>query len=172
MMRHFLLTIMMVLAALTVTAQSNRIFIEDFVVDRDSVVSAPVELVNETPMRGLQFKMTLPEGLKIESSHLTNYSEKYEMNLVCRQTDNGDYAVFIYPLGRVCYPADSVAIMMLDFAAGPDFKGGDIILSNAKGSTIDNKSITIDGDTTTVTVPASSLIGIPIDQTQGNGKFF
>ncbi len=171
-MRHFLLTIMMVLAALTVSAQSNRIVIEDFVVDRDSVVTVPVVLANETPMRGLQFKMALPEGLKIESSHLTKYSEKYDMNLVCRQTDDGFYAAFIYPLGRVCYPADSVAIMMLDFAAGPDFKGGDIILSNAKGSTIDNKSITIDGDTTTITVPASSLIGIPIDQTQGNGKFF
>ena len=163
---------MMVLAALTVSAQSNRIVIEDFVVDRDSVVTVPVVLANETPMRGLQFKMALPEGLKIESSHLTKYSEKYDMNLVCRQTDDGFYAAFIYPLGRVCYPADSVAIMMLDFAAGPDFKGGDIILSNAKGSTIDNKSITIDGDTTTITVPASSLIGIPIDQTQGNGKFF
>ena len=171
-MRHFLLTIMMVLAALTVSAQSNRIVIEDFVVDRDSVVTVPVVLANETPMRGLQFKMALPEGLKIESSHLTKYSEKYDMNLVCRQTDDGFYAAFIYPLGRVCYPADSVAIMMLDFAASPDFKGGDIILSSAKGSTIDNKSITIDGDTTTVTVSASSLIGIPIDQTQGNGKFF
>ena len=51
-------------------------------------------------------------------------------------------------------------------------KGGDIILSGAKGSTIDNKSIPIEGDTIKVTVPASSLIGIPMDKTQNDGKFY
>lgn len=172
MMRHFLLTIIVALAALTVTAQGGRLCIEDFVIDRDSIVSVPVMLVNETPMRGLQFCMTLPDGLKVESSSLTKYSEKYGMNLVCRRTDNGDQVVFIYPMARVCYPADSVVIMVVNFAAGSDFKGGDIILSGAKGSTIDNKSVPIESDTITVTVPASSLIGIPMDKTQNDGKFF
>lgn len=171
-MRNFLFTIMMVLTALTTTAQSNRIVIEDFVVDRDSVVSVPVVLVNETPMRGLQFMLALPDGLKIGSSSLTKYSEENDMNLVCRPTDNNDYAIFIYPMSRVCYPSDSKVIMLFDFAAGSDFKGGDIMLSGAKGSTMDNKSISIDGDTVTVTVPASSLIGIPMEQTKSNGKFF
>lgn len=171
-MRHFLLTIIVALAALTVTAQGDRICIEDFVIDRDSVVSVPVVLANETPMRGLQFNMTLPDGLKVESSSLTKYSAKYEMNMVCRRTDNGEQVVFIYPMARICYPAGSEVVVVINFAAGPDFKGGDIILSGAKGSTIDNKSIPIEGDTIKVTVPASSLIGIPMDKTQNDGKFY
>ena len=171
-MRHFILTILSVLATLAVSAQSNRICIEDFVVDRDSVVTIPVSLANETPMRGLQFSMTLPEGLKVTGSALTKYSEKYDMNLVCRQGSNGDQVAFVYPMSRVCFPADSVVIMTLDFAASADFKGGEIILSGAKGSTIDNQPVSIESDTIVVTVPASSLIGIPIDKSQDNGKFF
>ena len=171
-MRHFILTIFTVLVSLAALAQSDRICIEDFVIDRDSVVTMPVVLANETPMRGLQFSMTLPEGLNVAGSALTKYSEKYDMNLVCRQGSNGDQVVFVYPMSRVCYPADSAVIMTLDFAASADFKGGEIILSGAKGSTIDNQSIPIESDTIVVTVPAISLIGIPIDQSQNNGKFY
>ena len=171
-MRHFLLTIMVAMTALALSAQANRIVIEDFVVDRDSVVSVPVMLANETPMRGLQFRMVLPEGLKIEGSKLTKYSEKYDMNLAGRSTPQGDYAVFIYPMSRVCYPADSAVIMMLEVVASSDFKGGKIIMSGVRGSTIDNQSIPVEDTAVTVSVPASSLIGIPMDQTQGNGKFF
>ena len=171
MIRHFLLTIMAALAALTVSAQAERICIEDFVLDRDSTLSVPVMLVHETPLRGLQFSIALPDGVRISGYDLTKYSEKYE-NMVCRQAESGNYLVFIYPLSRVCVPADSAAIMTLDFAANSDFKGGEIILSDVRGSTIDNQSFTLEGDTVTVTVPASSLIGIPIDQSQGNGKFF
>lgn len=172
MMRNFILTIFTVLASLTAFAQTNRICIEDFVIDHDSVVTVPVELINETPMRGLQFSMMLPEGLKVAGSGLTKYSEKYDMNLVCRQGSNGDQVVFVYPMSRVCFPADSAVIMTLDFAASADFKGGEIILMGAKGSTIDNQSVPIESDTIAVTVPASSLIGIPIDKSQDNGKFF
>ena len=172
MIRHFLLTIMAALAALTVSAQSDRISIEDFVLDRDSTISVSVMLINETPVRGLQFSITMPEGIEITEHSLTKSSKKYGMNLVFRQVDNDDYAVFIYPMDHVCYPSDSVAILTLELTAAADFKGGEIILSGVRGSTIDNKSFSLDGDTATVTVPASSLIGIPVDQTQDKKKFF
>ena len=171
-MKHFLLTIIVALAALTVTAQGNRICIEDFVIDRDSIVSVPVVLANETPMRGLQFNMTLPDGLKVESSSLTKYSEKYEMNLVCRRTDNGDQVVFIYPMARICYPAGNEVVVVINFAAGPDFKGGEITLWKCFGSTIDNVAFPVQGGTTTVTVPSSSLIQVPADSQPVNQQYF
>ena len=67
-MKHILLTLLAVMATLTVAAQSNRFYIEDFELDRDSVISVPVMLANETAMRGFQFDMSLPEGMALNLS--------------------------------------------------------------------------------------------------------
>lgn len=155
-MRHVLLTIMAALAIMTAAAQSNSIYIEDFCIDRDSIVTVPVMLANETPLRGLQFYMSLPEGIKLDDRSLTKYSKKYEMNIVCRMTPDGEYAVFVYPMERICYPADTKAIINFDFAATADFKGGEIHMTGIKGSTIDNSSITIDDHVVKVTCGSGS----------------
>ena len=167
-MRQFLTTILAVVAAITVSAQSNRIGIDDFVIERDSIVSVPVTLANDTPMRGLQFNLAVPDGLKIEAGRLTKYSEKYDMNLVCRKSPKDGYVVFVYPMSRVCYPAGSEVIMVLDFCAASGFRGGEIHINHARGSTINNQSIPIEDATVTVTVPASPLI----DQSPDTPGFF
>lgn len=171
-MKHILLTLLAVMATLTVAAQSNRFYIEDFELDRDSVISVPVMLANETAMRGFQFDMSLPEGMALDDSDLTKYSKGFDMHLVCRALPAGGYIVFVFPRSATCYPPATAAVVTLTFSASSDFMGGDVIISECKGSTMDNKSFTLDGDTTRVTVPASSLIGIPMDQTQDNGIFY
>lgn len=169
-MRYLIMTILAALMTLGAAAQNgNRIIMSDFEIDRDSTLVVPVILENETPARGLQFNMTLPEGLEVKGSALNPYSKKCEMNLSCNKTDDGTYVVFIYPMGRVCYPADSVAIMTFNFKARRSFKGGSIKIWKVKGSTIDNKVFNIEGDTAEVTVPAS----IMDERWQGDeGQFF
>lgn len=171
-MKHILLTLLAVMATLTVAAQSNRFYIEDFELDRDSVISVPVMLANETAMRGFQFDISLPEGMELDESSLTKYSKGFDMHLVCRSLPAGGYIVFVFPKSATCYSPATAAVLTLTFSAGPDFKGGDVILRECKGSTMENKSFTINGGTTHVTVPATSLIGIPMDQTQDQNKYF
>jgi hypothetical protein len=171
MMKHFLILIMVALAALTVDAQNNSIYIEDFEIVPDSVMEVPVILANESPARGLQFIVTLPQGLSLESSELTRYSESMKMNLVSQPKGDG-HMMFIYSMAYVSYPVDTAAIMTLSVRAASDFKGGNIVISKGLGSTLENESFSINCGTTTVTVPASVLIGIPMDQHIDDNVFF
>ena len=54
------------LVALDAVSQSNRIYVEPFEICPDSIVAVPVMLANESPTRGLEFNMTLPEGLVVD----------------------------------------------------------------------------------------------------------
>lgn len=159
--------------ALCATAQNNRIYIEDFEIDPDSTVTVPVMLANETPTRGIQFNMSLPEGLILKKTRITDYSSDYAMTLTCRYSNNeGCYMVFIYPSAAICYDPDTAAVMTVTFAAQPDFKGGTINLWNCWGSSIDNKSFVIGDASAVVSVPAASLIGIPIDKEPVKEEYF
>lgn len=162
---------MVVLVALTADAQCNRLYIEDFEIVPDSVMEIPVMLANESPTRGLQFVVALPQGLSLETSELTRYSKSLKMTDVCQPVEGG-YMEFIYSLDYVSYPADTAAIVTLSLCAASDFKGGNIVISKAFGSSLENETFPIDGTTTTVTVPAGSLIGIPMDQHPDEQVFF
>ena len=172
MMKNSLLSILLVLLALPCVAQSNRIYMDDFEIMPDSTVVMPVILANESPSRGLQFDVTLPEGLTKTQHVLTDHSREYDMNLSCQRIGENKYQVMIYPSSRICYPVDTTAVMTFTFKAKPDFKGGDILFINCMGSTIDNKVFPVQGDTIHVTVPASSLIGIPIDQQPTRDRYY
>ena len=164
-MRYFLL---MILALLTLPsmAQSNRIYIEDFELGPDSTVTVPVMLANEEPTRGIQFNMTLPQGLTLKNAKKTDYSKEYDMTLTCRfNAAEGCYMVFVYPMTAVCYDPGTTAVISMKFTAEGDFKGGNINLWKCRGSTMDNHSFVIDDATTIVTVPAvpftQGLVGEP-----------
>ena len=77
-----------------------------------------------------------------------------------------------YSMNYVSYPVDTAAIVTLTIHAASSFKGGDIVISKAFGSSMENKTIPFDGGKATVTVPAASLIGIPIDQQSDDNRFF
>lgn len=165
------MTILLVLSSLAAAAQSNSIYIDNFEIVPDSVMEVPVILANESPTRGLQFIVTLPQGLSLESSELTRYSKSQQMSMVCEPKGDG-YMMFIYSMNYVSYPVDTAAIVTMKLCAASSFKGGDIIISKAFGSSMENKTIPIDGGTTTVTVPAASLIGIPIYQQLDENEYF
>ena len=172
-MRYFATAILAVSMALCAMAQNNRIYIEDFEIDPDSTVTVPVILANESPTRGVQFNMTLPPGLILKSSKVTDYSSEYFMSMTCRYYEKGGYyMVFIFPMAAVCFEPNTAEVMTITFAAQPDFKGGTISLWNCMGSTINNHSFAIDGASTVVTVPEASLIGIPIDKDPERDEFF
>lgn len=171
-MRHCLLIILAALAAISAFAQSNRIYIEDFELDADSTRVVPVMLANSDPTRGFQFNMKLPAGLKMMDLEATAYAIDYEMSVTANyNAADSNYLVFMYPTVRICLPPDTVAVILLTLEAAPDFRGGEIAIWRCMGSTIDNETIYMDGSTTTVTVPASTLFGVPID-TQSNDRYF
>ena len=139
------------LVALDAVSQSNRIYVEPFEICPDSIVAVPVMLANESPTRGLQFNMTLPEGLVVDDCEITKYCDKYNMSIFTNR--NGDvWTIGMYPMGAICLPANTAAIVTLQMLARPTFKGGEIIVWKCRGSTIDNMTIYMDGDTTAVTV--------------------
>ena len=58
-MRHFVTTLLAVCVAVCAMAQANRVYIEDFEICPDSVVTVPVMLANVDETRGVQFPGTL-----------------------------------------------------------------------------------------------------------------
>ena len=172
-MRQYLLTIVAVMAAWNALAQGNRIYIEDFEIDADSTRIVPVMLANSDSTRGLQFNLTLPKGLSIADYKMTSYARDYEMSVTVNYVDvDSAYTVFMYPSSPICFPSDTKAVMTLELEASSTFKGGDIVTWKCRGSTIDNMTIYMEGSTAHVTVPASTLIGIPIEQKPTEDQYF
>lgn len=172
-MKQCLILILAALIAVGASAQSNRVYIEDFEIYPDSTLLVPVMLANSDSTRGVQFYMTMPEGLDVEKFKLNDYANEYGMLLDARFSTNlGCYVVFEYPFDRVCFPPDTAAVLMIEFYAEPGFTGGELTLWKCMGATIDNKSIIMEGGTTTVTVPESSLIGIPVDSGPESNMYF
>ena len=168
-----MIIIVALMTAMPVMGQGNRIYIEDFVVEPDSTITVPVMVANADSTRGLQFNLSLPDGLSFDKCVVSAYSRRYEMTMTCQydQTKNY-YLALVYPQGRICFPAAVDGVALLTLTASSDFKGGDIVVWKCFGSSIDNKSIAFDGGTTTVTVPENVLIGVPIDQKTDKDQFF
>ena len=148
------------LATIGVAAQTNRIFIEDFEIEPGTTDSVAVMFSSVDPSRGLQFNISLPKGLAYMGADVTEYAANYNMSVSCNYSEKYRcYSAFIYPPGRICFPADTTAAVMN-------------LWLKCRGSTIDNNTIYMDGDTTTVTVPQASIIGIPADNQPVKDQYF
>lgn len=169
-MRKLMLTVMAMMMAMGVMAQHNVMYISDFEIAPGSQIDVPLMLANSDPTRGVQFNMTLPDGLTLINRQMTPYAEvEYEMKDFGTLKKAGYWLIGMYPVGGVCFPPGDTAIMILTFASAADFTGGEIILWRQRGSTIDNKTIFYDNDTTTVTIPQASILerqdnALPLDQ--------
>lgn len=173
MMKHFLMMIVAVMLALPAMGQANRIYIEGFEVEPDSTITVPVMMTNADTTRGLQFNVSLPEGLALDNCVVSAHSKRYEMTMSCQYDKaHNYYLVLVYPMGRVSLPAGDADVVQLTLTAKSDFKGGDIVIWKCVGSTVENTAIAFDGDTTTVTVPENALFGVPIDQKPVKDQFF
>ena len=171
MRRYMMVMVAVLLAIAGVAQQRNRIYIENFEIYPDSSLTVPVMLANMDSTRGIQFNITLPFGLRISECELTPYAKEYDMHIF-ENNNAGVLTIGMYPFSRVCFPPDTVAVMTINFDAKTDFKGGEIFLWKCRGSTMENTTIFIGDDTTTVTVPSSSLIGIPVDQKTDDEMYF
>lgn len=174
MMRHFLLLMIAASWALMASAQTNRIYIEDFEIEPGTTDTVQAIFASVDASRGLQFNVSLSAGLDIVDSWLTDYSKQLSMVGSCNYSSKNDcYLMFIYPADFVCYAADTVAaVMNIIIEADPDFTGGTIITWKCRGSTIDNDAIAMEGDTTIVSLPTASIIAIPADQHFTNDQYF
>ena len=145
--------------------QQNRIYIEDFEIAPEATLTVPVMLSNVDETRGIQFNLTVPQGLKIVSRELSDYAaqERFNMNFSVNKVNDSTWTMIIYPSGRICFPPDEQAMVLVGFKAKAEFKGGDLLLWKCRGSTIDNVTIYINDDTAHVSVPQSSVISVPND---------
>ena len=135
---------------------------DDFEIARDSTLTVPVKLVNQDTTRGLQFDVSLPPGLRCEELKLSRYIQR--MKFILNNTiKDSVHNVMIYQLGSGIIPPGDVAVVEMTLKADSTFSGGNITLRKCRGSTRDNKSIYIDGDTVTVTVPMEPQGGFFLD---------
>lgn len=170
-MKQLLVALIALLMTMAAIAEGNSIYIEDFMVCPDSTVVVPVMLANTDSTRGIQFNLTLPDGLDLTKCELTPYSEKRNMNLFKSKKDR-TCVMGLYPMGIIYFQPDTAAIMSLQFKAQSSFKGGEIIVWKCRGSSSENKNIPFADDTTNVTVPLADLIGIPIENQSDGNSFF
>ena len=171
-MKRYMMTMLAMVLTLAAIAQKNKIYIEDFEIYPDSNLTVLVMLANVDSTRGIQFNMTLPNGLKMNECELTDYAaDDYNMQLFSMNRA-GVWTLGMYPLARTAFPPDTKAVMTIDFKATADFMGGEIFLWQCRGSTMDNITINIDDDTTAVAVPSSALIGIPMDNATDKDLYF
>lgn len=163
MMKRFWLTLMTsTLVALMAAAQVARIHIDDFEMTPGDKITVPVMFSNTEESKGLQFYLTLPQGLKMTRAKLTDYSDDLEMQLTnSRLKIDNSYAVIMYTMKQKGFPPDSAAIVNLSFKADKSFAGGEIIIWNAVGATTGNKSIAIGNDTVTVRCKPETLMTQP-----------
>ena len=137
-MRRLFIALLAALATMAAMAQSEgRIYVEDFDIAPDSTATVEVLLTNVEATRGVQFKMTLPQGLEIEDMELTKYSRKMKMSLANNQKAN-NWMVAVYSMSLTVFPPDTAkAVMTLTLTAKPGFEGGDIIFNKSMGSNED-----------------------------------
>ena len=156
-MKHFMLTMMATVVAVCAMAQANYVYIEDFEIAPGETLEVPLLLTNADETRGVQFNITLPDGLQLEDYELTKYARSRKMNTF--GNDKGNYwCLGMYPSQSVCFePQEKAAIMTLYLTAGNDFKGGEILLWKQRGSTMDSKAIKFDDHTTTVKAVVSAV---------------
>lgn len=167
-MRYHLLTLAALMLAMTGMAQNNRVYIEDFEIEPGSLITVPVLLANESPTRGFQFNLSLPQGLTIVEYTASDYLLKFDMNMTCADNAKDNcFTAFVYPSSNRCLPPDTTAVMTIQFKADTDFSGGEIKFWKTRGSTLDNQTIYMDDSMTT----ASAAHGAPID-TQSDGNLF
>jgi len=153
-------------------SQGNVMYIDDFEIYPDSTVTVSLMMANSDSTRGCQLNLTLPDGLTLVKKELTSYAaDDYRMNIFSSR-DGNVWTLGMYPSERLCFPPADTAIMNLTFAAVSEFRGGQILLWKQRGANIDNKTIYFDNDTAIVTVPTSSLIGIPVDKQQNDERYF
>lgn len=164
-MRHFLLLMIATVLAFEVSAASGRVYVEDFDIEPGRIDTVTVMLFTSEPSRGLQFYITLPSGVDLWDFEMSDLSNRLHMVGSCNYSSTYQcYSAFIYPNVVDFYPADTlVAVMDLYLEADPTFRESDLITWKCRGSTADNETIYLDGDTAHVSLPGASIIAIPDD---------
>ena len=168
-----MMTLMLMCAALSVEAQGNRIYMEEFEISPDSTLTVSLMLANVDETRGLQFNMVLPHGLEVVDQDLTDECYDLGMKLSMRHiAEKSTYIVVIHSMDKACFPARNAAVMTFTLKAAKDFKGGKIILSHVRGSTIDNKSIILPDKKVTVTKRPDTLMKLDDDKRTVEDQLF
>ena len=107
---------------------SDRLYIEDFSIERGETLSVPVMLDNDVIYSGLQTDIYLPEGLSIEEEddeYIIDLTERKDNShsVACWRQANGAIRVYISSSSTAAFKGNSGAIMIISLKAADDFRG-------------------------------------------------
>lgn len=122
-----------------------------------------VTLTTKQEFFGCQFVITLPEGLTVEQGGVKPAEglEDKKFTVVCSDPkEDGTYTVVMYSVDNSTYPTGTTDILDISFLSTPDFKGGnitltDIIMSAADDNNLD-KDVNVDSSTCIVSMDVST----------------
>ena len=162
MMRRALMICLAVCVTLCAVAQRNRIYVDSFEIARGGTVTVPVMLANQDTTRGVQFRVTLPQGLRCVEMNVSQRAER--KGFILNKTLKDDFhSVMIYQVGTACFAPGDMAIAEMTLQADETFGGGEITVWKCRGSTMDNLSIEMDGGMAIVTIPMAAQGGSFLD---------
>lgn len=164
-MKRILILMMGIVVALCGAAQ-DRLYIEDFSVEKGGTVQVQMLLDNETVFTAFQCDIYLPEGLTGSNFKLTNRKHSSHTLSVTVQPD-GAQRLLSYSLQLKPYSGNSGALVTFDLSASQNFIGPAVIaLRNVMFSNLDGDEIPLNDEECTVTVPVTVILG----DVDGDGK--
>ena len=162
MMKRYLAICLAVCAALFAAAQNSRVYMDDFEVAPGSSVTVPIILANQDTTRGVQFSVSLPQGLQCAELNLSQFAERKKF-LLNYNVKGNTCKVMVFQVGIANFTPGEITVADITLEADDSFKGGNITFKKCRGSTMDNKSILMDGSTAVVTVPKEGQGGFFLD---------
>ncbi len=158
-MKKIIFTLLMTVAALAVTAQTNRVYIDNFSIEPGETKTVTVNFDNETSFCSVQWHMLLPEGLNIETKDngkpkVTINPDRSDEHTVTSGFKDGGVQVTIYSGENLTFPGNSGAFLTFNVTADADIAAGDheLIVENVVASTPAEEKYRPDGCTTIVSV--------------------
>lgn len=124
-MKHFIISIALVLFVVIAVSGRDRLYIENFRILPGETVRVPVLLLNDTAYSGLQTDLYLPAGLSLDMEDdeyivdLTSRKDKSH-TVVSHQLDNGAIRIYISSVSAREFSGKRGAIMTLSITATDD----------------------------------------------------
>ena len=142
--KKIVVLLLAVMAATQVWAQRNELRIPDVEVYRGTTVMMPVLLDNDSTVAGVEFRLTLPTGLTLNTSSIATTVRSDGFTVAARQMSTGVYKMVLYSAESQSLTGHSGAILQLPITAADTLRRAvaysmslsDVILATGSGADV------------------------------------
>jgi len=176
---YSILTLLLAFVGVTTAkAQENTISIPNLTVAAGNTISMPVVVTNSTDIVAVQFNITVPDGININTSTTSLTERCSDHAITLRETDSHQYMAMIYSPTNTPISGSNGTIMTMELSASNNVEEGsvhpliltDVVLAQRDGSNMvtgfSAGNITIDSkpDLQISDITTSSISAMPGDQ--------